>query len=211
MVDSLNNNLPKFLIGDRHENDDEWLIHLHYPRFAMEIDEDCTLPEGNHNVCKQFIWLDGKPEEPESKLAELMRQADEFIDLYYARVEQDNAATFQIENGCEAFEFRVKDTHPDGKFAACKFVNLVKDEQSLYDGAGRVSIAVENGLIVDVIYYGRVEADDIDLSELFLDDELEPEITEGQWQAVLQWEANKRDEGCYIYRGIFSSYQFCFA
>jgi hypothetical protein len=73
--------LPKFLIADDGSNDDEardFVVHLHYPRFVMEIVENECRPVFIDDE-KLFIDLTLKEgKEPAMILARLMREAGDF-------------------------------------------------------------------------------------------------------------------------------------
>ncbi len=72
--------MPKFLIAD-DGNDRDFVIHCHWPRFIMEIDEE--------GVGVVRIWLDPETEiirleqksgrEPAVLIARLMKEAGEFF------------------------------------------------------------------------------------------------------------------------------------
>lgn len=88
MIDS---NLPKWLIGDSAD-ERTFVIHLHYPRFILEVREN--YPAATELV--PVMWIDNQIEyasgelamnrEPAQSMTKLMREAGDF---YMAEIDRE--------------------------------------------------------------------------------------------------------------------------
>ncbi len=118
---------------------------------------------------------------------------------------------------------RIKNENSNGQPSACAFVDLNDAEAKLYRGCGLKYAAVKNGEIVEArdcvsdsigqpapsIVLKACNRTRWCATAARKEREMIAENRKAEYEAARAWKRQKAAEGCEVWKGVFSCYQFC--